>query len=246
MIGLILWKAAEKGRRNVQIGEESLLHMRFFCAHIVPGRPAALRRRLRSAAKALRNAGVTRVVLPEAFPYGEQLAQYGLSPVSTLALRRSLASDLVRAALAQRGCPAHLAVAGDHLTGELVRTVTELALRSRYILLDLPYGGEELARQLRREYGVSVLLHPSREQLASADALVLFDPREELPADSGVVLRLYEGTEDEPLPPLLLPPLLEEQLPAGCCRAQLLAALWEGGLLRPGQIVVEPAKADQA
>lgn len=246
MIGLILWNPAESGRRTVRIGVESLLHMRFLCARIVPGRPAVLRRRLRAAARALRAAGVTRVVLPEGFSSGELLTKYGLAPISTLALRRSLASDLVRAALAQRGCPVHLAVAGDHLTGELVRTVTELALRSRYILLDLPYGGEELARQLRREYGVSVLLHPSREQLAGADALVLFDPREEVPGDIGVVLRLYEGMEDEPLPPLLLPPLMEEQLPPGCCRVQLLAALWEGGLLRPGQIAVEPAKAEQA
>ena len=42
--------------------------------------------------------------------------------------------------------------------------------------------------------------------------------------------------EDEP--PLLLPPALEEQLPRGLRRPQLLAALVEGGVLRPGQITV--------
>lgn len=71
-------------------------------------------------------------------------------------------------------------MAGSQLTGELVRTVTELSLRNRYVLLDLPYGGEELCRQLRREYGVTLLLSPAKEQLEGADVLLLFDRREDL------------------------------------------------------------------
>ena len=55
--------------------------------------------------------------------------------------------------------------------------MTELVLRHRYVLLDLPYGGGDLCRQLRREYGVSLLLGPSQEQLEGAEAAVLFDPR---------------------------------------------------------------------
>ena len=131
---------------------------------------------------------------------------------------------------------AKVAVAGSQLTGELVRTVTELSLRNRYVLLDLPYGGEELCRQLRREYGVTLLLSPAKEQLEGADVLLLFDRREDL-KPGGVVLPLYEGAQT-PLPPLLLPPAMEERLPAGADRGQLLAALREAGALRPGQITV--------
>ena len=109
------------------------------------------------------------------------------------------------------------------------------------MLLDLPYGGEELSRQLRREYGVSLLLGPSKEQLEGAEALVLFGERQDLERKNPVVLALYEGDED-PLPPLVLPPAMEERLPAGCDRPQLLSALREAGALRPGQISLGTSK----
>ena len=116
---------------------------------------------------------------------------------------------------------------------QVVRTVTELALRHRYVLLDLPYGGEELCRQLRREYGVSLLLGPDREQLEGADALVLFDPRADLRRRDGVTLPLYD--EAAPMGGVSLPPALEERLPEGAGRGQMLAALVEAGVLRLGQ-----------
>ena len=119
------------------------------------------------------------------------------------------------------------------MTGELVRTVTELSLRHRYVLLDVPYGGEELCRRLRREYGVSLLLGPDREQLEGADALVLFDPRADLRRRDGVTLPLYD--EAAPMGGVSLPPALEERLPEGAGRGQLLAALVEAGVLRLGQ-----------
>ena len=104
------------------------------------------------------------------------------------------------------------------------------------MLLDLPYGGEELCRQLRREYGVSLLLGPSKEQLEGAEALVLFDFRTDLTLGNPVALRLFD--ESQALPPLSLPPQLEEQLPQGADRGQLLAALREAGVLRREQIVL--------
>ena len=78
-------------------------------------------------------------------------------------------------------------------------------------------------------------LAPDRAQMAAAEALVLFAPRTDLRRDNPVVVEAYRGAE-APLPPLLLPPALEEQLPPDCCRIQLLAALRESGALRPGQI----------
>ena len=248
MTGMILWKSPAAGiwEKRTALAERSVLHMRFACAEVArgPRTPAAvLRRRVASAAKKLRRAGVVQVVLPPDFAFTAELEKHGLRPVSTLPLRRSLAAQTVGWHLERLGlgAGARVAVAGEQLTGELARTVTELCLRCRYVLLDLPYGGEELSRQLRREYGVSLLLGPAREQLEGAEALVLFGERRDLSRKNPVVLALYEGSGGE-LPPLVLPPALEEKLPAGCDRAQLLSALRQAGALRPGQISLGTSK----
>ena len=224
MIGMLLWKEPQGGirQRPVMLVERNILHARFLCAEIVRGTrtpEAALSWRVSSAARRLRRAGVTRAVLPESFLWGAQLAKHGVRPVSTLALRRRLAADWVRQALAERGVSpggARIAVSAAQMTEELVRTVTELSLRHRYVLLDVPYGGEELCRRLRREYGVSLLLGPDREQLEGADALVLFDPRADLRRRDGVTLPLYD--EAAPMGGVSLPPALEERLPEGAGR----------------------------
>lgn len=242
MIGILLWKEPQGGirQRQMTLAEREILHMRFLCAEIVRGPrtvDAALRRRTAAAAKRMRKMGVTRVVLPDGFAYAAQLERHGVQPVSTLALRRRLAADWTRQALARGETPpgrAKIAVSAAQMSGELVRTVTELALRHRYVALDVPYGGEELCRRLRREYGVSLLLGPDKEQLEGADALVLFDPRTDLRQRNPVVLPLYD--ERAPMMPLSLPPALEERLPEGAGRGQLLSALMEAGVLRPGQV----------
>ncbi|MCI9121461.1 MAG: hypothetical protein HFG00_08055 [Oscillibacter sp.] len=238
MVGLLAWTEPRRGRRSVQLQEQVILRMRFLTAEIASGsHPVIQRRRVLAAGKKLHRRGVSQVVLPEDFPYTEQLAPCGLRPVSTLSLRRALAADWVRSGLAEQGQPvagARVAVAAAALTGEVVRTVTELCLRHRYVLLDLPYGGEELCRQLRREYGVSLLLGPSKEQLEGAEALVLFDRRQDLSLGNPVALRLFD--EEAELPPVPLSPSLEEALPPGVNRGQLLAALREAGAIRNEQI----------
>lgn len=244
MVGLLTWAEPGKGQKSVRLEERHILRTRFLQAEAVSSpHGAVLRRRALAAGKKLRKRGVTQAVLPEGFPFREQLEKCGLRPVSTLALRRAVAADWVRAGLTEKGQPvagARVAVSAAALTGEVVRTVTELCLRHRYVLLDLPYGGEELCRQLRREYGVSLLLGPSRDQLEGAEALVLFDRRADLPLSNPVALRLYD--EAQPLPPLVLPPSLEEGLPEGADRGQLLAALREAGALKREQIVLGAKK----
>lgn len=242
MIGLLKWTVPQEGERNktVALKEDLILHMRFLRVDVLrsPRTPeVVLRRRVQQAGRRLRKLGITHAVLPEAFAYREILAQYGVQPVSSLALRRSLAADWVRWELNVRKIPAagaQVAVAASQLTGEVVRTVTELALRHRYVLLDLPYGGEDLCRQLRREYGVSLLLSPPKEQLENAEALVLFDRREGLQGRNPVVIPLYD--EKTAMPPLSLPPVLEEKLPEGADRTLLFAALQTAGALRAGQL----------
>ena len=68
---------------------------------------------------------------------------------------------------------------------------------------------------------------------------MLFDPRTDLKNPTS--LTLYD--ESQPLPPMGLPPAMEQSLPAGADRGQLLAALREAGVLRPGQIAVAGARA---
>lgn len=249
MIALLEWTPPERGKRqrSVTVKEEIVLHLRLLRAGVLRGArtpETVLRRRVLAAGKRLRKLGVTQAVLPAEFPYGQELARCGIRPVSTLSLRRALAADWVRWELSEKGqspAGARVAVCAAQLTGEVVRTVTELCLRHRYVLLDLPYSGEELCRQLRREYGVSLLLGPSKEQLEGAEALLLFDPRTDLARKNPAVLALYD--ESQPLPPTSLPPAMEEALPPGTDRGQLLAALREAGILRPGQIAVGGTRA---
>jgi len=240
MVGLLVWAEPKKRRNSIRLEERSLLRTRFLQAEVVKSaHPAVNRRRVLAAGRRLRKRGAVQVVLPEGFALRDQLSKCGLRSVSTLALRRALAADWVRAGLTEKEQPAagaRVAVTAAVLTGEVVRTVTELCLRHRYVLLDLPYGGEELCRQLRREYGVSLLLGPDREQLEGAEALVLFDRRMDLSLTNPVALRLYD--EEQPLPPLTLPPELERELPQGADRGQLLAALREAGALKREQIAL--------
>ena len=238
MVGLLAWAEPRRGQRNVRLEELNVLRTRFLRAEMAESAHSAVsRRRMLAAEKKLRKRGVTQVVLPEGCSL--QKEDCGLRAVSTLALRRAIAADWVRWSLSERGQPvagARVAVAAASLTGEVVRTVTELCLRHRYVLLDLPYGGEELCRQLRREYGVSLLLGPSKDQLEGAEALVLFDRRTDIAMENPAALRLFD--ESQALPPLALPPQLEEELPQGADRGQLLAALREAGALRREQIVL--------
>ena len=137
MVGMLLWKPPGKRERGVQLRERSILHTRLLYADVIRGPrtpEAVLRRRVAAAGKRLHKHGITQVVLPEDFPYGELLAKAGLRPVSTLPLRRAVAGDWVRWSLGVRGIPpagARVGVCAAALTGDVVRTVTELVLRHR-------------------------------------------------------------------------------------------------------------------
>ena len=107
MIGMMTWTPPAGGvrQKSVVLETRALLHLRVAWASVArgPRTPEALvRRRVLTAAKRLRKAGVTRLVVPEAFAYGEQLEKVGVAPVSTLPLRRALAADLARAVMAGR------------------------------------------------------------------------------------------------------------------------------------------------
>ena len=236
MVGMMRWDPAGHMLRPVTLREVSVLHVRFLRAGILRGDrtpEAAVRRRVKAAGKKLLRQGTGRVILPAGISAGD--LPEGLCPAGTLPLRRAIAADWCGQLLRLRGtypAGARVLVTANALSGEVVRTVTELALRHRYLLLEVPCGGEELCRRLRREYGVSVLLHPAPGE--AADAQIAFDPAE---CRGESFLPLYDETL--PMPHLILPPELESRLPEGADRGQLLSVLWEMGALRPGQVSVQ-------
>ena len=236
MVGMMLWEPSGHWTRPVTLKEVSVLHIRFLCARMAQDRrrnPLTERRRLRTAGKKLLRQRVEQVVLP-AGASAEALPE-GLRPVETLPLRRAIAADWCGELLRFRGenpAGARVLITADALSGEVVRTVTELALRHRYLILKVPFGGEELCRRLRREYGVSLLLHPGAGE--TADIHLAFDVAERRGES---FLPLYDETF--PMPRLTLPLEIEACLPEQANRGQLLSVLWETGALRPGQVSVQ-------
>ena len=239
MLGYIIYgdgpKKPELGESRLPGGTFTTLRMGQ-AAH--PNGPLALSR-ARKSARRLREAGVRSAVFPVDFPYTALFIRQGVCPVDTLPLRRALAAPLTRRRLEEKGLAtteAVVAIAGDRAGRELLETAKALALSYRYVLLSVRGGEEEFARSLRREYGVSLLLGPSKDQLEGAEALVLFDARTDLSLGNPVALRLYD--EEQALPLLSLPPNLEGALPEGVNRGQLLAVLREAGALKREQILL--------
>lgn len=206
-----------------------------------PGGPLALAR-ARKAARQLRERGVRWAVFPVDFPYTALFIRQGVSPVETISLRRALAAPLTRRGLEALGLSpteAVVGISGDRMTRELWDTAKALALSFRYVLLSAPEG-EKLARELRREYGISLLLRPSPDQLERADALLLFAPRKELAGRNPILYTLYPGGEGgRGRLPLVLPAALAEQAAPNCDTEQLAAALFAQGAVTLEALLAE-------
>lgn len=186
-------------------------------------------------AKRMREAGVRQAVFPVDFPYTSVFLRHGVLPVDTLPPRRALCVHYVKRRLAELQIPPErgiIALSGEYLSRELQEAVRSLALDFRYVMLAVPEGGEELARQLRRTYGISLLLKPTHDQLERADALVLFAPREDLSCGNRVLCALYPGGEfTRGKVPLPLGGEMMRKLPPNCDREQFAAALYAMGML---------------
>ena len=172
-------------------------------------------------------------VFPLDFPLTAVLERQGITPIDPLPLRRAMCARLVRQRLEKLGyapTQAVVAVVGDYLSHEMEQTVKTLALHYRYVMLSVPSGAEELARSLRREYGVSLLLKPSCDQLERADALLLFAPRPDLRGENTVLCALYPGGETgRGRVAVCLSDEAAVSLPPNCCQEQLAAALYSMG-----------------
>lgn len=187
-------------------------------------------RRLRRAGKSLRRGGAVRVLVPRDFERWSLLKGFGLRPVDPEPFIRAQAVPLALKALERRGFApdrATVALRGLRADREMARAAAQLCASVRRLVVDAPWGGEELAVWLRREFGVPILpageegqaaLHfqpgcPRREQTR----LELFGP---LPQLAGLSLTAPDlAVEDR------------ENLP-------LLTALWEGGHLKGKDIKI--------
>ena len=236
MYGYVEW--TDMGRR-VRTAEKRIAGLRM-CGVSIPRRPTAaffLRRRCASAADLLGQKNVTRAVFPAEFLWEDLFRQKGILPTDPLVLWRALAAELVQFQLEQSGLQGKgvtVAVCADRLTDEVRRTVTELCIRNRYVILCAPERDDVLCRKLRREYGVPLLQTEDPTQLSGAAVTVCFTPGKD-PADGGEVLELYPGGHP-PNAVLRLPEELESKLPDGCDRMQLLTALFTSGTVRGGQM----------
>lgn len=230
MLGYIIYY--EEGPRRPELddlqlsgGSFTALRMR---PEVRPNGPLALYR-ARQGARLLREAGVRSAVFPVDFPYTALFIRQGILPIDTLPLRRTLAAPLTRRRLESGGfqpTQAVVAVSGDRAVREVTECAKALALSYRYVLLSAR-GAENFARSLRREYGISLLLDPSPDQLNRADALVLFAPRTDLALDNPILYALYPGGEaGRGRLPLCLPAGVKAQAESNCDEEQLAAALY--------------------
>lgn len=234
-----------EGPRRPELGERQLSGGNFVTlgmglqAH--PNGPLALYR-ARQGARMLREAGVRSAVFPVDFPYTALFIRQGILPVDTLPLRRALAAPLTRRRLEAEGflpTQAVVAVLGERPVREVTECAKALALSYRYVLLSVR-GGEEFAKSLRREYGISLLLEPSPDQLNRADALVMFSPRGGLTLDNPILYTLYPGGEaGRGRLPLCLPAAVEERTETNCDKEQLAAALYAMGALSLETLLAE-------
>lgn len=241
MLGYIEYH--ENDRRKAYLRLEQRLGGTFLVLNMGRGAAGILapQRASRSARQMLEQ-GVRRAVFPLDFPHTAVFLREGIAPVDPLPLRRALCAAYVRRrldALGLSGTQAVVAVVGGEMNADIARTAGELARSYRYVLLSVRSGGEEYAQHLRRQYGISLLLNPSPDQLERADALVLFVPRSDLKPKNAVLCALYPGAEARGLIPLQLSGRILDAIPSNCSHDQFAAALHSMGVLPTEQFLGE-------
>lgn len=151
------------------------------------------RRRAGRAARRLVRQGAARVLVPEDFPFWEELSRAGLRPVDPLPLLRSCAAPMALALLRRQGedpLRAAVALRGSRAERDLVRAAEELCPRVRDLCLSVQTGGGELERYLHRQYGVAL-----RPDWDGVQAAIRFDPRAE-EAGQAVLLEIAGNDKD--------------------------------------------------
>lgn len=130
-----------------------------------------------AAARKLRREGVRCAVFPTDYPYRALFSRYGVEAPSPVPLYRATAAGIVRRYLVQRGVApnaATVALCAESVTPELRACAESLCADVRYLMLSVPRGGEALARELRRRFGVAAQAG-ALDALPRPDLAVSFD-----------------------------------------------------------------------
>lgn len=219
-VGRLIWRE-ERGRGSCDIAQYGALTLvtATVCA------PATLamwrkRGRTRRAVRALRRAGVCRVIWPEGCPWSAREAGFATIPVE--GLYQAQADRLALGALERLGIPegeGRVALVGQRLSVPLQRAAQRLCPRVRGLLLQVGEEGENYARWLHGQFGLPVC-----PAAAGADVTVAFAPGG---PRWGRSLEVYGACRLDGLrltaPALGLPEDIE---------GELLAVLWERGAVR--------------
>lgn len=196
MLGYVAYRAKGSPLTPTRVIEG----VRFRAIYVRRGDGIAARLSARAAARALHRAGVRCAVFPPDYPHRALFVRYGVSPPPLTPLCHAFAAEIVRRYAARRGLALHraaVAFAAPRVTPEVRRAVWELSAEARYIVLQIPGGGGELARALRRERGVAARVTAPGEAV-SADLTVCFGPCGA--SGTGAVLPLYalERSDEAP------------------------------------------------
>jgi len=183
-----------------------------------------VRRRLRKLRRLLEHHAVRRLVIPEGFPYPEFFEDFGR--VNPLPFYRAVLDVLALGSLELDGIPpnrAVVALSAPRLCPELTAAAQRLCPQVRGLLIDVPGEGAQYAGWLHRRYGLPV------SPQAGADVTIALAPGG---GRWGRAVELSEERVDLGGLALKAPELY---LPSECDQ-QLLAALWERGLLERGAL----------
>ena len=249
MFGFLVLQAENKHRHAaVQCGTKTICGVRFFAVTVAQSRSVLLqKRRLRKAAKLMERSGVHTALFPEGFCDTAVFRRYGVQEAGEDYLRRMTAGAIARRALAEQGrnpAECRAALLGDCMDVQLRAALMEIALHVRYTMLNAGGNGAEICSVLRREYGVSVLRDAGEEQLRQADLVLTFGGGQPCGAPGCLWLPFGSVTEAEGYQngalrvEYALPPELEEQVQADCCRNALLSLLLEMGAVHANELEV--------
>ena len=220
MLGQVVYQRDGKGTKVVRAPLHGVPVLR---VALDPERFWARRRAGRAARRLVRQ-GAARVLVPEDFPFWEELSRAGLRPVDPLPLLRSCAAPMALALLRRQGedpLRAAVALRGSRAERDLVRAAEELCPRVRDLCLSVQTGGGELERYLHRQYGVAL-----RPDWDGVQAAIRFDPRAE---EAGQAVLSLFGPEADLAGLVVSVPGLERQKEGQWL--PLLEILWETGRL---------------
>lgn len=225
-MGRLIWRE-ERGRGDSDLAYYGPLALMTVTVYA----PSEMRlwrkvRRLKKAIRTLVQAGVRKVIWAENCPWTAR--DSGFACVGVEELYQGMADGLALAALERRGCApqqGRVALVGQRLTVALQRTAQRLCPRVKGLVIQVPGQGEDYARWLHRQFGLSV-----SPAAAGADVTLAFSPGG---PRWGSCLELYGGCSLDGLrlacPGLELPREIEQEL---------LAGLWERGLVARDQLAV--------